>query len=324
MMASDRSRTACLAVLIISTCCLVQCTTTTGPAPLTPLYVVPNGFPEPIFPADNLPSAERIALGKALFMSTALSRTNTMACASCHQEKHAFADTATVSIGIEGRRGTRNAPSLFNVAYHPYYMREGGVPTLEMQVQVPIEEHNEFDFNILQVQTRLAADTTIVAAALRAYGRLPDPFVITRAIACFERTLLSGASRVDRQELTNAEQRGRVLFESARTNCTSCHGGFNYTTYAFENNGLAPVYADSGRYLLTRSPADIARFKVPSLRHVGQTAPYMHDGSTRTLRDVLDHYNSGGYLHPQKSPLIRPLGLSPQELDDLEAFLRAL
>jgi len=309
---------------VISVCLLASCASSTDPDASEVLFVVPPGFPPPSFPADNQPTAERIALGKALFNSTALSRTNLLSCASCHKAEHAFADNASVSLGVEGRRGTRNTPSLLNVAYHPYYLREGGVPTLEMQVQVPIAEHNEFDFNILQVQERLLRDSAVVGASQRAYGRTPDPFVITRAIACYERTLLSGTSRADRNALTETERRGQALFNSERTNCTSCHGGFNYTTYAFENNGLAAVYADSGRYVLTRSPADVARFKVPSLRHVRETAPYMHDGSMQTLREVLEHYNRGGVAHPQKSPFIRPLGLTKRELDELEAFLRSI
>lgn len=267
---------------------------------------------------------ERIALGRTLFFHTALSRTQTISCASCHQPEHAFASTERTMPGVEGRPGTRNVPSLYDVALQPYFLREGGVPTLEMQVQVPIEEHNEFDFNILRVQERLEADTAIVAAARRAYGRGPDPYVITRAIAAFERTLVSEPSLVETGAMTAAQRRGYALFTSARTQCTACHGGPAFTSYAFENNGLYDVYADSGRYRLTKRLSDVARFKVPSLRHVSQTPPYMHDGSVRTLRDVLDHYNSGGHAHPNKSPLIRPLGLRSSELDDLEEFLRAI
>src|SRR5687768_16383599 len=122
------------------------------------LLVVPKGFPDPVFPVDNEFTPERWALGKRLFFDKALSKDNTVACASCHLPDRAFTDGKVVSEGIEKRRGNRNAPSLANVAYHPYYTREGGVPTLEMQILVPIQEHAEFDFNILLIAERLRND----------------------------------------------------------------------------------------------------------------------------------------------------------------------
>lgn len=196
------------------------------------------------------------------------------------------------------------------------------MPTLEMQVQVPIQEHNEFDFNILLIQTRLEQDSGIVRAAQRAYARTPDYFVITRAIAAYERTLVNAA--FDAKQLSESERRGMQLFSSERTQCVSCHSGTAFTSYAFENNGLYDVYADVGRQRFTGNAEDIGRFKIPSLRNVARTAPYMHNGSVSTLRAVLDHYNSGGRPHPNRSAHIRPLGLSPSEMDDIEAFLRAL
>lgn len=280
-----------------------SCTTPSGPTPIT---------------IDD----ERIALGRKLFFSTELSRTQTMSCASCHQPDHAFANNDATTHGVEGRSGTRNVPSLIDVALQPYFLREGSLPTLEMQVLVPIEEHNEFDFNILRIQARLEQDSSIVRAAKRAYDRTPDYFVITRAIAAYERTLVNAP--LDLEQLSDAARRGRTLFASERTQCASCHGGQAFTSYAFENNGLYEVYADAGRQRFTGNATDIGRFKVPSLRNVVLTAPYMHNGSVPTLRAVLDHYNSGGRPHPNRSTHIRPLGLTSSELDDLEAFLRAL
>ena len=170
----------------------------------------------------------------------------------------AFSDHTPVSFGVEDRLGTRNAPSLANVAYQPYFLREGGVPTLEMQVLVPIQEHNEFDFNIVLLAERLNDDTSYVKMAMNAYNRAPDAFVITRAIACFERSLLSGNSPYDQyiknnntNAMTDAQIRGMNLFFSDRTNCSTCHSGFNFTNYAFENNGLYIQYADIGRMRLT-------------------------------------------------------------------------
>lgn len=296
-----------------------------------PLLAVPPGFPAPVFPAGNELTAARWALGKKLFFDPVMSSDSTVSCASCHLPARAFSDTLALSPGVGGRPGIRNAPSLANVAYHPYYTREGGLPTLEMQVLVPIQEHNEFDFNILLIAERLLRDTAYLRMSSEAYGRMPDAFVITRAISCFERTMISGQSHYDRyyfqgkqDALNAAEQRGMDLFFSDKTDCSKCHNGFNFTGYAFENNGLYEHYADSGRFRLTELESDRARFKVPSLRNVAVTAPYMHDGSLTTLESVVAHYNGGGQPHPNKSPLVRPLGLSADEQADLVAFLRSL
>lgn len=302
-----------------------------APALPEPLLAIPEGFPEPEFPADNAFTEARWALGKRLFYSTALSRDSSLSCASCHLSQYAFSDTVRFSPGVDAAPGTRNSPSLANVAYHPYFTREGGVPTLEMQILVPIQEHNEFDFNIILIGERLQADATYQRMKLEAYEEeKPDHFVITRALATFERSLLSGGSPYDAftngatNALTAAEQRGMDLFFSSKTNCSECHGGFNFTNYAFENNGLYAEYPDEGRFRLTGNEEDRARFKVPSLRNIELTAPYMHDGSFADLASVVAHYNTGGAMHPQKSEKIHPLGLSAAEQGDLVAFLAAL
>lgn len=296
-----------------------------------PLLVVPPGFPDPVFPDGNELTPARWVLGKKLFYDPVMSNDSTISCASCHHAAKAFSDTVAFSPGVAGRPGTRNAPTLTNIGYHPYFTREGGVPTLEMQVLVPIQEHNEFDFNILLIAERLLRDTSYVRMSREAYGRDPDAFVITRSIACFERTLVSGNSRYDRhffqgesEALTAAEKRGMELFFSEKTDCSRCHGGFNFTNYAFENNGLYTDYTDPGRFRLTEMESDRARFKVPTLRNAALTAPYMHDGSLPTLEAVVEHYDSGGRPHPNKSALIRPLALSAAEKADLVAFLNSL
>ncbi|MBL7775674.1 MAG: cytochrome-c peroxidase [Saprospiraceae bacterium] len=304
------------------------------PEPVTqpePLLAVPAGFPAPVFPSGNELTSARWALGKRLFYDPILSGDSTVSCASCHHLAKAFSDTVAFSPGVGGLPGTRNAPTLANIGYHPYFTREGGVPTLEMQILVPIQEHNEFDFNIVLIAERLLRDTAYVRMSRDAYDRDPDPFVITRSIACFERTFLSGQSRYDRyffqgktSALTAAEKRGMDLFFSEKTNCSQCHSGFNFTNYAFENNGLYADYPDPGRFRLTELEGDRARFKVATLRNVALTAPYMHDGSLQTLEAVIEHYNSGGQPHPNKSSLVRPLGLSAGEKADLVAFLRSL
>lgn len=293
------------------------------------LLQVPAGFPAIPFPEENQFSMEKWKLGKRLFFDPILSRDRSVSCASCHKPSLAFSDDLRVSPGVEGRIGDRNSPSLANVAYLPYFTREGGVPTLEMQILVPIQEHTEFDFDILQIAERLLEDSSYVQMSQAAFDRTPDAFVITRSLATFERTLISGNSAFDlhqlgERSLDNSAQKGMDLFFSDRTSCSGCHGGFNFSEYAFENNGLYEQYTDVGKYRLTHDSADLSLFKVPSLRNVGLTAPYMHDGSLGTLRKVVEHYNSGGFDHANKSVLIRPLNLSETEIDDLVQFLEAL
>jgi cytochrome c peroxidase len=292
---------------------------------------LPVGFPKPTLPADNQLTAERIALGRKLFYEPALSRDSSLSCGSCHQPALAFSDGRVKSIGIEGRQGRRNAPSLANVAYFTAFMREGGVPSLEMQVQVPVQEHEEFDFNILLVAGRLQRMPAYVVLSQNAYGRKPDAFVITRAIAAFERSLISGQSPFDQYlfggqaaAISEAAKRGYRLFHSQRLSCGSCHSGFLFTNQRFANNGLYEQYEDSGRYRLTQQTEDIGLFKIPSLRQVALTAPYMHDGSLSSLEAVIDHYAGGGKPHPNKSPLIKPFTLSAGEKKDLLAFLHSL
>lgn len=308
------------------------------PAPVLPpsdsdeyTLAVPTGFPQPIIPTDNILTRSRVALGRRLFYDPILSADSTRSCASCHTPHLAFSDSTTVSTGIKGRLGSRNSPTLANVAYQQKLLREGGVPTLEMQILVPIQEHNEFDFNILLVAERLSRLPEYVEMAQKTYGRAPAPFVITRSIAAFERTLLSGDSPFDQwffqgknEAVTAAAQRGYMLFQSEKLNCGKCHSGFLFTDQSFANNGLYEVYPDSGRIRLTGVESDRALFKVPSLRNIALTAPYMHDGSLPTLEAVLDHYQSGGKNHPNQSHLVQPFTITPTERADLLAFLQSL
>jgi len=183
----------------------------------------------------------------------------------------------------------------------------------------------------LLIVERLAQDSSYIQMAQTAYGRDLDAFVITRAIACFERSLLSGYSYYDQYfhyeneaALTPAQIRGMDLFFGDKTNCSKCHGGFNFTNYAFENNGLYEEYTDNGRFRLTNEVSDIALFKVPSLRNIELTAPYMHDGSLQSLEEVIDHYVSGGKSHANKNLLVEPLNVTESEQNDLVQFLKSL
>lgn len=295
------------------------------------LMEVPSHFPMVQHPEDNNFSMARWELGKKLFFDPILSKNGNISCASCHLPSFAFSDTTRLSKGTNLDLGRRNSPSLANVAFHPYFTREGGVPTLEMQILVPIQEHDEFNNNIVLIADSLKKDSEYVQWAQKAYGKMPSPFVITRAIAQFERSLISGQSDYDKEffydiyhSMSDAALRGKQLFESERAACSSCHSGFNFTDYSFKNTGLYEEYEDSGRERLTQRVEDRALFKVPTLRNVEFTAPYMHDGSMRTLEEVVKHYNEGGKPHMNKSTRIRPLHLTQAEQSDLVAFLKSL
>ncbi len=285
---------------------------------------IPEGFPSITFPQGNEFTIERWQLGKRLFYDPIMSVNNTISCASCHHAQNAFSDTLALSLGDNNIVGRSNAPTLTNIAYHPYFTRAGGVPTLEMQILVPIQEHDEFNTNILDIVEKLKKDSSYTQGSRIAYNREIDPFVITRAIANFERSLISGNSDFDKNKFSSSALNGKNLFMSNKTNCSQCHSGFNFTNYTFENNGLYTNYADSGRMRLTQLESDRARFKVPTLRNAQLTAPYMHDGSIKTLEEVVAHYNTGGKVHANKSTLIKPLGLTTQEQNDIVAFLKTL
>lgn len=293
------------------------------------LTKIPVNFPELKYPKGNEFTQARWDLGKKLFYDNILSLDSSISCSSCHLPQYAFSDNRAFSPGIKNRPGKRNAPSLANIGLHPYMLREGGVPTIEMQVLVPIQEENEFNHNIIEIGKLLERDSIYVQMAKEAYNRAPDYFVITRALGVFERTLISGNSKYDQYlqkkvNFSKKEKYGMELFFSDRLNCSSCHSGFNFTDYGFKNNGLYTKYKDIGRLRFTKDSNDIALFKTPSLRNIEVTAPYMHDGSIITLKQVIAHYNSGGKNHTNKSDLIKPLGLTKKESQALEAFLLTL
>lgn len=302
--------------------------TTEGPE--EPVVRIPAGFPAMPVPNDNRLTTERIALGKRLFFDKDLSRTREVSCGSCHLQENAFADPRRYSLGIEGKKGDRNAPALVNMAWNNSFFWDGGVPTLEQQAIAPIINPVEMDMTLEGVVERVKSDASYVQMFRDAYGSGPEPAWVTKAIASFVRTLVSGHSRYDRflngdpSALAPDEERGRQLFFGERAECFHCHIGFNLTNNTFQNNGLYLIYADSGRARITERSSDIAKFKVPTLRNIAVTSPYMHDGSLATLEEVVEHYAEGGKLHPNQSQTIRPLDLTPEEKRDLVAFLRAL
>jgi cytochrome c peroxidase len=294
--------------------------------------VFPPDFPALPVPPDNPITDAKVALGRRLFFDKRLSRTGEIACGSCHRQENAFADPRTVSVGVQGRTGTRNAPALINLAWGRSFFWDGGVDTLERQAMAPIVATDEMDLRLAVAVARLAEDAGYAAQFQEAFGEPPSPLALTRALATFVRTLVSGDSRYDRYRrgdpgaLDPAETRGMALFFGERAECFHCHDGFNFTNERFANNGSgqdAPG-ADVGRQRITGSPNDRARFKVPTLRNVAVTAPYMHDGSLATLEEVVDQYARGGRGAVPADPTVHPLDLDAGERRDLVAFLRAL
>jgi cytochrome c peroxidase len=258
-----------------------------------------------------------------------MSRDSSLSCGSCHQQKLAFTDGLKTSKGFKGQFVKRNAPTLTNVKNQKSFLRDGVNPSLESQVLVPIQEHDEFDFHILLIAERLKMDSAYVRLSKMAYSRDPDPYVITHSISAFERTLVSNNSPFDRYRkgdslaLSEPQLRGMDLFFN-QLYCGDCHNGPDLTNHEFSNNGLYFVYKDTGRMRLTRRESDRAVFKVPTLRNIGVTAPYMHDGNLSSLGEVIEHYKSGGNAHPNQSAIIQAFEITDLEKRDLVHFLQSL
>ena len=259
-------------------------------------------------PEENLLTAEKMELGRRLFFDRRLSRDNSTSCSTCHDPERAYSDGRGIAIGIEGRRGRRNAPALINRGYGRLFFWDGRVASLEEQVLKPIEDPNEMDLPL--------AD-----AAARVGLAVPE---ISRALASFVRSILSGNSRFDRfiygdrDALTAEEQAGLQLFRG-KANCVACHVGPNFTDERLHNTGIAwrdGKFADAG--------AGHGDFKAPTLREVARTAPYMHDGSFENLEDVIEYYNRGGNTNPQLDSELHPLHLSAEEKRNLVLFLLSL
>jgi cytochrome c peroxidase len=340
------------------------------PGPAVPAYdwKLPPGFPEPFVPEDNPMTAEKVELGRHLFHDVRLSGNGTQACASCHEQARAFSDGKRTPVGSTGHAVPRNAPGLANVAYlSTYTWANPKLETLEAQALVPL-------FNEVPTELGLTPRLDEVLQRLREDARYPELFraafpeaaepvgkdAIVKALASFQRTLLSGSSPYDRYlqgengALSVSAKRGMELFFGERAECYHCHSGphltnsfrvkdsklqgmqfFNTGLYDLNGQGAYPP-DNPGLFEFTGRQADQGRFRVPPLRNVALTAPYMHDGSIATLGEVLDHYIAGGRnvtegpfvgdgrTNPNKDPLVRPFTLTAEEKADLIAFLESL
>ena len=319
---------------------------------------LPKGFPRPIVPTDNPMSAAKVALGRYLFYDKRISVNGKASCGTCHRQELAFTDGRARAEGTTGQLHPRSSMSLVNVAYAP--MLTWANPTLdslEEQALTPMLGEEPIELGLKgheqEFVNTLRRDPLYQRLFAEAFPEGGDVYTLqnaTKAIATFERTIISLRSPYDRYRwggdssaISESAKRGELLFSSSeRGGCFQCHGGWNFTTIRFEGNrdgrgegnprggffntGVA-LYAppNRGLYEHTQRPDDVGKFRAPSLRNIALTAPYMHDGSLATLEEVIDHYAAGGKMdHPNKSRILRPFRLTDGEKHDLIEFLRSL
>lgn len=333
------------------------------------VWKLPKGFPKPRVPADNPMTLAKIELGRYLFYDTRMSVNGKESCATCHRQELAFTDGKSHSVGATGQLHPRGSMSLVNIAYAAVLTwNDPGVRTLEQQMLTPMFNTSPVELGMANLGNdylrAIASDPVYARLFPQAFPGEEAPFTIpnvTKAIASFERTIISADSPYDRyhydgddKAISDAAKRGEVLFFSEPLSCFRCHGGFNFsdnTDFAgrresppeFHNTGLYNLAGalsypadNAGIYEHTQQLADVGKFKAPTLRNIALTAPYMHDGSITNLEGVIDHYAAGGRTiaagpdagdgshNPNKDPLIRGFHLGPQDRADLVAFLESL
>ena len=295
----------------------------------------------PIIPADNPLTQEGVALGKKLFFDTILSGDETQSCASCHDPKKSFTDQQRFSNGVNDNLGTRNAMPLFNLAWNfdERFAWDGKEFSLEKQALEPVTNPIEMHGNWENITKKLQNNLEYKDLFLRAFGTsIIDSTLVTKAIAQFERTLISGNSKFDKYlrgeiNLTPEEQNGfDVFMDESKGDCFHCHGSDNNPIWSdnkFHNNGLDNVFVHLGLGKITGDPKDNGKFKSPSIRNLAFTAPYMHDGRFATLEEVINHYSEGLKRSPTIDPLMKKVDeggvhLSTQDKSNLKAFLQTL
>ena len=307
---------------------------------------IPAGFPSMDIPADNLMTVEGVELGRHLFYDPILSIDSTQSCSTCHQLQANFTDNLAVSPGVDGVSGTRSSMSLLNVGFYDTGLFwDGRVITLEEQALLPVEDPIELNDSWPNVENKLRRSEFYPIMFREAFG-ISDISEITRdlatrALAQFERSLISsGNSKYDRviagdAVFTDQELDGHDIFfdenpdQSLHAECGHCHNAPLFTTNEYFNNGIDAVnslsdFVDAGRGEVTQTPFDNGAFRVPTLRNIEFTAPFMHDGRFETLDEVIDHYVSGGNRADNLGAVLRPLQLSDQNREALKAFILTL
>jgi cytochrome c peroxidase len=274
-------------------------------------------------------TAAKVALGKQLYFDKRLSKDLSVSCASCHDPAKGWSNGDTFATGVGGQRGGRSAPTIINTAYNSFHFWDGRAGSLEEQALGPVANPIEMAMKLEDVEKRLNEVEGYREQFKEVFGT--DQVTrdgIAKAIAAYERTILSGDAPYDRFKagdqtaLSEAAQRGMKIF-FGKGQCSSCHVGHNFTDNAFHNVGVGMDKAepDLGRFEQTKLEGDRGSFKTPTLREIDRTAPYMHDGSLATLEDVVEHYIKGGVDNPQLDEGIFKLNLSEQEKSDLVTFL---
>jgi cytochrome c peroxidase len=290
---------------------------------------IPVGLRELKVPEDNPLTHEKIELGKQLYFDKRLSRDNSVSCASCHDPQKGWSNGDRFATGIRGQIGGRSAPSLINAAYQKNQFWDGRASEVEGQALGPIQNPIEMDLTLPEMTERLNKIDGYRQQFQKVFGSDATPEAVAKAIASFERTILSGNAPYDRFKagdktaLSPAAQRGMNVFFN-KANCSACHAGPNFTDGAFHNIGVGMDQKDPdiGRQTVSKQVADRGSFKTPTLREIARTAPYMHDGSQKTLEEVIEYYRKGGNANAQLDEEIFPLKISDEEKKDLITFLQ--
>jgi cytochrome c peroxidase len=331
-----------LLILFIAVAVLLACrkeTTAYEPTPY-PLEI-PSHFPNMPIPADNPMTVEGVELGRRLFYEKRLSRDNSMSCAACHAPSSAFSDPNKYSTGIDGIQGTRNSMALINLGWQQFFFWDGRAATLEEQILEPIPNPIELHQSWSDAVAKLKADVTYRNMFYKAFGTEQiDQYKVAKAIAQFLRTMISGSSRYDvmykyenglplnvseqatLSGISPEEWAGYDLFKSLNgADCFHCHNGALMQVQKFSNNGLDAAFTDLGRGAITGNPLDNGKFKVPTLRNIALSGPYMHDGRFATLDEVIEHYSSGIHQSATIDPLIEFASQGGVQLDATEKLL---
>jgi cytochrome c peroxidase len=284
----------------------------------------------------NEDPADEISLGSLLFSDPILSKDKKVSCASCHRPEYAFTDTSAVSTGVGGKKGKRNTQTAMNLRLDTSFFWDGRARTLEDQALAPIANPDEMNLPIVEALKRLKQSKKYAAYFIKIYNSEPTATHLAKAIAAFERTLETSDSPFDNWKfyddsnaVSDAVKRGFIVFNE-KGKCVKCHFGADFTTHEFRNIGLfdGKNLNDSGRSAITHNKNDIGKFKTPGLRNIAITAPYMHNGIFKTLKEVIEFYDEtekivGSPLN-KDTILNKPLRLTQQEKKDLEAFLLSL
>lgn len=315
--------------------------------PSKPAFTEIGHLPKLEFPADNLYSEEKASLGRVLFYDPRLSGSNQIACASCHDPELGWTDNRKLSFGHDRQLGSRNAMTIMNVAYAKSLFWDGRAVSLEDQAKMPIEDMREMHEHIDIATEKIVKIKGYESLFEKAFGdKKITKDRIAKAIATFERTVISPPSRFDRfidgekDIYTNDEVMGLHLFRT-KAQCMNCHNSGYFSNNLFENNGTSLLSSDDedlGQYLITKNKSDVGKFRVPTLREITKTGPWMHNGSFNTLAEVIQFYSTGNpepykyrstvhdgiTLNSEKSDMLKLLDLTKEEILQLEAFLETL